>query len=155
MEKIGVLFVCTGNICRSPTAHAVFEQMVDKAGLGNAFIVQSAGTHGYHVGQPPDDRAIKTAKSHGVDMNHLRARRVEQVDFQTFDYIYAMDAGHYNLLKEWDNRNNKARLLMFGIDDVADPYYGTMDDFGAVFCVIERGCARLISQILQDKLPEN
>ncbi|MHC4816226.1 MAG: low molecular weight protein-tyrosine-phosphatase, partial [Planctomycetota bacterium] len=98
MEKVKVLFVCTGNICRSPTAEGVLRKLVSDAGLGNRIEVDSAGTEGYHVGDPPDPRAIRTASRRGYDLSGLRARRVKRGDFERFDLLISMDRGHHERL---------------------------------------------------------
>lgn len=148
VDKIGVLFVCTGNICRSPTAEAVFRHHVAQAGLLDRFIIDSAGTHGYHVGDAPDHRAIEAAAVHGVDMTGLRARKVERWDFEAFDYIYAMDSGHFQALQ---SHGGSADLLLFRVDggDVPDPYYGTMADFQAVYDMVFEGAEKVLAHIIQ------
>ena len=94
IKPVRVLFVCMGNICRSPTAHGVFQALVDSEGLGASIKVDSAGTHGYHRGSPPDPRSQATARAHGIDLSSLRARRFESVDYHEFDYLLAMDHGN-------------------------------------------------------------
>ena len=91
MEKVKVLFVCMGNICRSPTAQGVFENLVVSQGLAERILIDSAGTHAYHVGNPPDRRSQAAAKDRGLDLSGQRARKVELLDFERFDYILAMD----------------------------------------------------------------
>src|SRR5262245_24007892 len=95
--RVGVLFVCTGNICRSPTAEAVFRKLVADAGMLETIAADSAGTHGYHIGEPPDPRARDAAAVRGYDLSGLRARKFERADFERFDLIVAMDRGHYSL----------------------------------------------------------
>ncbi len=148
-SKIGVLFVCTGNICRSPTAEAVFRHKVRLAGLETRFLIDSAGTHGYHTGDPPDPRAIATALERGVDMRDLRARKVETQDFDRFNHIYAMDRGHYAML---DRLGGAGPLSMFLEEnaDVPDPYYGGQKDFDRVFALVDAACDRLLAA-LQDR----
>lgn len=142
-SKIGVLFVCTGNICRSPTAEGVFRHKVRVAGLEPRFLIDSAGTHGYHIGDPPDHRAIATALGRGVDMRDLRARKVGSEDFEAFDYIYAMDAGHHGILSRFSGRGALS-LFMEGGEDVPDPYYGGQKDFDLVFDMVDQECERLL-----------
>lgn len=139
MDRIGVLFVCTGNICRSPTAEAVFRHLVKQKGMDHLFVIDSAGTHGYHIGDQADPRTIETAARHGVDMADLRARKAVANDFEHFDYIYAMDQGHYRALAPWaKGAGQRAALSMFLMDnqDVPDPYYGTGADFQRVFDMV-------------------
>ncbi len=143
-DQIGVLFVCTGNICRSPTADAVFRHQVTAAGLSHRFLVDSAGTHGYHTGEPPDPRAIATALAKGVDMRDLRARKVEAGDYEVFDYMLAMDRSHHELL---GRRSGQAALDMFMATDVPDPYYGGQADFDLVYRMVDEGCGRLLARI--------
>src|SRR5882762_10902346 len=90
-DKFGVLFVCTGNICRSPTAEAIFRKLAADAGMAGAVTTDSAGTHGYHIGEPPDPRAQASAAARGYDLGALRARRVERADFERFDLVVAID----------------------------------------------------------------
>jgi protein-tyrosine phosphatase len=97
---IGVLFVCTGNICRSPTAEGVFRARVVQAGLGQAITVDSAGTHGYHIGDPPDPRGVAAALRRGYDLASLRARQLAANDFAQFDLLLAMDRGHPRIMRE-------------------------------------------------------
>jgi protein-tyrosine phosphatase len=148
MESIGVLFVCTGNICRSPTAEAVFRHKVLQAGLGTRFHIDSAGTHGYHIGDPPDPRTICTALRRGVDMRDLRARKVDAEDFARFQQIYAMDSGHYDLLSRLIPAVYSSRLKLFvPEEDVADPYYGAIQGFEEVYDVIEKGVEDLLNAL--------
>jgi protein-tyrosine phosphatase len=144
---IGVLFVCTGNICRSPTAEAVFRHKVREAGLESRFLIDSAGTQGYHIGDPPDERAIATALVRGVDMRDLRARKVEAADFTRFHTILAMDSGHYDLLSRFKDQPLDGLELFLGQGDVPDPYYGTQKGFDDVYDLIERGCIRLLKNL--------
>lgn len=145
IDQIGVLFVCTGNICRSPTAEAVFRHQVEAAGLGGRFLIDSAGTHGYHTGDPPDPRSVAAALARGVDMRDLRARKVENVDFSKFDHILAMDAGHHDIL----SRLGDVRRLSMFLDgrDVPDPYYGPLAGFGDIYGLIELGCRDLLQKL--------
>jgi len=147
--RIGVLFVCTGNICRSPTAHAVFRHQVEQGGLAGRFRIDSAGTHGYHTGDPPDDRAVRAAQARGVSMADLRARKVESGDFDGFDYIFSMDSGHYKILAGLGGAAAEGRLFHFlpGGGDVPDPYYGQPADFDRVFAMVERACGRWLDAI--------
>ncbi len=155
----GVLFVCTGNICRSPTAEAVFRRHVETAGMGACIFTDSAGTHGYHIGDPPDPRSIAVAASRGVDMRNLRARKVQLSDFTMFNYIVAMDSGHFKLLERFKPETGGALSLFrtFGAEramepapvDVPDPYYGAMADFEKVYDMIDNGCGNILSVLVK------
>lgn len=148
MESLNILFVCTGNICRSPTAEAVFRHHVIKAGLERRFRIDSAGTHGYHIGDPPDPRAIETALGRGVDMRGLRARKVDRGDFTGFHHIYAMDQGHYTALSRLKPAAPSGRLALFlPGGDVPDPYYGVLQGFEDVYELIDDGCARILGDL--------
>ena len=156
---VKVLFVCTGNICRSPTAHGVFRDLVIREGLGDRIVVESAGTHAYHVGEPPDHRSTAAAQDRGCDLRELRARQVVKSDFEDFDLILAMDRGHFGLLLSQcppDRRESLALFLSFaphlGIQDVPDPYYGAGDGFERVLDMIEAGSAGLLAYIRQTML---
>ncbi len=159
MNECRVLFVCTGNICRSPTAEGVFREIVARQGLAGRIHADSVGTHGYHVGDPPDRRAIATARGRGIDLSGLRARRIEPADFDCFDMIIAMDEGHYHALRSGAGQGAKAALSLFMdyapnacITGVPDPYYGTLDDFEYVLDLVEQGAAGLLDVIKQDFL---
>jgi protein-tyrosine phosphatase len=121
---------------------------VREAGLAPHFKIDSAGTHGYHIGDPPDARSIATALSRGVDMRDLRARKVEKADFSSFDYILAMDTGHYTHLERF---GGEGRLAMYMTDprhrDVPDPYYGGQPDFDLVFKLVEEETERLLERL--------
>ncbi|MGE5640561.1 MAG: low molecular weight protein-tyrosine-phosphatase [Clostridia bacterium] len=143
-----VLFVCTGNICRSPTAAGVFAQLVRDAGLQERVQVESAGTHGYHVGEPPDARAQDHARRRGYDLSALRARQVRKRDFEQFDVIVALDRGHLEILRANCPAEHapKLRLLVKG-RDVPDPYYGGPDEFERVLDLVEGACLALLSEV--------
>ncbi len=151
-QKVSVLFVCMGNICRSPTAHGVFRQMVEDEGLGGAIEVDSAGTHSYHVGSPPDERAQQTAQRRGLDMGDLRARKAKARDFDRFDLVLAMDRDNYAILESYTTpeTGEKLRLFMeFAPDhwrtrEVPDPYYGGPNGFEQVFDMVEDASRGLI-----------
>jgi protein-tyrosine phosphatase len=143
-----VLFVCTGNICRSPTAAGVFAHFVRQAGLEEAIEVQSAGTHDYHTGEAPDARAQAHARQRGYDLSALRARQVRRRDFEEFDLIVAMDRGHLEILERncAPEHLGKLRLLIKG-RDVPDPYYGGPDGFDRVLDMVEAGCLALLAEV--------
>src|SRR5260370_29037926 len=136
-NRFGVLFVCTGNICRSPTAEAIFRKLAAQAGLAEVILADSAGTHDYHIGEPPDPRAQDAAAKRGYDLSGLRARRFEQADFQRFDLILAMDRDHHSILLRMAQPSAapKLKLMMsyarrFKEEEVPDPYYGGPRRFG-------------------------
>lgn len=145
-----VLFVCTGNICRSPTAHWVLAEAVERRGKQSEIAVDSAGTHGYHIGEPADERAITVAARHDVDMTSHRARQVVEEDFRRFDLIVALDQGHYKLLKEMSPDDARAELRLFmdftgaAGTDVADPYYGDVGDFELMMEHIQAGVEKIL-----------
>ena len=144
MKKIRVLFVCMGNICRSPTAEGVFASMLEAKDLIHVFQVDSAGTHAYHVGDAPDLRAQKAARERGVELKHIRARRVSPDDFERFDYILVMDNENHAIMWEScpDDHKHKIRhFLDYAPDlqqrEVPDPYYGGSYGFERVLDMIE------------------
>ncbi|MGH8250410.1 MAG: low molecular weight protein-tyrosine-phosphatase, partial [Steroidobacteraceae bacterium] len=138
-----VLFVCLGNICRSPTAEAVFRDLLRREAAGLDIEVDSAGTHGYHVGSPPDQRAIEAARRRGIDMSKLRARVVEEGDFERFDLVLAMDEQNYRRLRKFAPPQHAERVRLF-LDyapqlkrrDVPDPYYGGPTGFEEVLDLV-------------------
>jgi protein-tyrosine phosphatase len=149
-----VLFVCTGNICRSPTAHGVLRDLVREAGLEYSVAVDSAGTHDFHVGESPDRRAQAHAARRGYDLSQLKARQVGPADFRQFDLILAMDRGHL-LRLERDcppEEHHKLRLFTDYVegrtgDDVPDPYYGGSEGFERALDMIESGARGLLGEI--------
>ena len=156
-KKFGVLFVCTGNICRSPTAEAVFKKLAADAGMAEAVAADSAGTHGYHVGEPPDLRAQKAAARRGYDLSALRARTIEDADFQRFDLILAMDQEHYAILARsaGSAADHKLKLMMsyarrFKERDVPDPYYGGPQGFERVLDMLEDAAKGLLESLRRD-----
>ena len=157
-KKFGILFVCTGNICRSPTAEGVFRHHVRAAGLENEFVVDSAGIEGYHTGDPPDGRSIRAALGRGIAIDDLKARRVRPADFQDFDLILAMDKGHYSALKKLKPADATADIVLF-LDfanpktsrDVPDPYYGGPEDFVLVLDLVEEGVEGLLRHLRTEK----
>jgi protein-tyrosine phosphatase len=156
---IKVLFVCMGNICRSPTAEGVFTHQVEKAGLKHEISVDSAGTHSYHIGEPPDSRSQQAARKRNIDMSNLRARRVEIADFTKFDYIVAMDRYNYQCLKEICPKSQEHKLRMFldfapnsNTKEVPDPYYGGSNGFELVLDLVEQAGLGLLDHIRQKHL---
>ncbi len=151
---IRVLFVCTGNICRSPTAEGVFRALTAARGLDGWIQSDSAGTHSYHVGEPPDSRSARAAAKRGYDLSSLRARKVSSQDFQDFDLVLAMDRGHHQILSHLCPPDQSHRLRLFmdfaaGWDeqDVPDPYYGEGDGFETVLNMIEDGANGLLDHL--------
>lgn len=146
-----VLFVCTGNICRSPTAEAVFRHMVQQEGMAQKIHIDSAGTHGYHLGEPPDSRAIETASKRGISMRGITARKFVEEDAQVFDIIVAMDDGHFRQLSSVVPLEKLKLFLEFadGVNEteVPDPYYGTLDGFEYVFDLVEVASCGLLQDI--------
>lgn len=149
-----VLFVCTGNICRSPTAEGVFKAMAEMQRLSDAVIADSAGTHDYHVGQPPDRRAIAAAARRGYDISQLRARLFSRRDFESFDYLLAMDREHLVQLRRWAPGAHAAKPRLFldfsRLDpggEVPDPYYGGPQGFERVLDLVEDAAQGLLNDI--------
>jgi protein-tyrosine phosphatase len=153
-QKVKVVFVCMGNICRSPTAHGVFEQLLKQAGLEDWVEVDSAGTHAYHVGEAPDRRSRQAARGRGYELDHLRARQVDGSDFELFDYVLAMDHDNYRILDSIcpDSQRDKLQMFLdyarnFGEREVPDPYYGGARGFEHVLDLVEDAAAGLIEDI--------
>jgi low molecular weight protein-tyrosine phosphatase len=153
---VKILFVCMGNICRSPMAEGVFHKLVKDAGLEHNISIDSAGTHSYHVGDSPDQRAQATLRAKGIDISGLRGRQVADVDFEKFDYIVAMDSSNLNNLKRRAaaRHHNKIRLMLsysrkFPNLDVPDPYYGGTDGFNEVLKMVEDGGLGLLKEVQQ------
>lgn len=148
---VRVLMVCMGNICRSPTAQGVLEKLVKAAGQRERIHVDSAGTHGYHVGAPPDERAQLHAARRGVDLSAQRARQLAARDFEDFDLVLVMDAANERAAQALCPprlRHKLHRLTDFcaleGIDEVPDPYYGGAAGFERVLDLVENGCEQLL-----------
>lgn len=149
-----IVFVCLGNICRSPTAEGIFQHLVKERGLESYFYIDSAGTSAYHIGEPANSKSRQVAERHGVELRS-RARRFEEGDLEEFDLILAMDRENYDNLKQLDSngRYSDKILLMRDFDpqpgdgEVPDPYYGGMDGFQHVFEVLRRSCNELLNEL--------
>ena len=153
-----ILFVCMGNICRSPAAEAVFRAAVEQAGLTRHILIDSAGTHDYHVGQPPDERMQRAALQRGYDMSMLRGRQVEVLDFGRFDYVLAMDRANLGILQRLCSEPQRHCLGLFmeyaqrhEQREVPDPYYGGAEGFERVLDMVEDAAQGLLRHIQKAK----
>jgi protein-tyrosine phosphatase len=155
--RMRILMVCLGNICRSPLADGLLRNKVSEKKL--PWFVDSAGTAGYHIGNPPDLRMIQTAKSNGIDISDLRARQFNTKDFTAFDRIYVMDQSNYKNVLALANSNADRQKVSLFLDhlypneqlEVPDPYYGNQSDFDAVFTLVNEATEALISDLTNDK----
>ena len=160
--SVSVLFVCLGNICRSPTAHGVFQHLVDQHNLRHAITVDSAGTGDWHIGRAPDQRSTATALQRGYDLSVLRARQVSAEDFSRFDYILAMDAQNLRDLQRLRPAHFRGELDLFlnyregrhgdsELREVPDPYYGESDGFEHVLDLVEEAAQGLLRAIARQR----
>jgi len=154
---VRVLFVCLGNICRSPLAEGVFRRLVTERGLADKIEIDSAGTGGWHVGEPPDRRMRATAEGRGVSLHGISARRVEAGDLREFDYVFAMDRQNYRDLMSFSGAHPTAKVSLFrsfdpepDSQDVPDPYYGGADGFEHVFDIVHRTCEAILDHIAKE-----
>ena len=152
--EVNVLFVCLGNICRSPTAAAVMEGMLNERGLSDRVFVDSAGTAAYHSGNAPDPRSQDAGRRRGYDLSRQRARQATRADFETFDYVIAMDRDNYAELASMcpPGREDRLSMLMqfapeLGEDDVPDPYYGGRAGFDHVIDLVEAAVKGLLEDV--------
>ena len=159
-RPLGVLFVCMGNICRSPTAEGVFRKLHRELAPELALHIDSAGTHAYHIGEPPDPRSQAAALSRAVDISLHRGRQARAEDFQEFDYVLAMDSANLRRLESLRPAGAKAELKLLlefapetGVRDVPDPYYGGTRGFEEVLDLVEAGGRGLLEAIRQRKSP--
>lgn len=155
-ETIKVLFVCMGNICRSPTAEGVFRKLVSDHSLDSRIDIDSAGTHAYHVGESPDRRAQSAAHNRDVDLSSIRGRKFTTEDFADFDYILAMDRSNYSDIQHHNPGQSRAQVFLFldfarGSEEseVPDPYYGGVRGFEYVLDLVEDASAGLLEHIRQ------
>ena len=153
---VSVLFVCTGNICRSPSAEAILRRKAAEGGVGERLRIDSAGLGEWHLGHPPDPRAVDALQARGYPMGDQTARLVEARDFERFDYVIAMDEGHYKELRRWCPRDARERVRLFlefaphtGRKSVPDPYYGDTRGFDAMVDLIEAGTDGLLAEIAE------
>lgn len=149
-----IVFVCTGNICRSPTAEGVAQYLIREAGLGGLITVDSAGTHASHVGEAPDPRTQQAALKRGYDLSALRARKLDALDFNRFDLLLAMDRGHLENMRRNCPVSMRHKLALFmsfapeaEFDEVPDPYYGGPHGFDFVLDMCEVGVKGLIEHV--------
>ncbi len=155
---ISILFVCMGNICRSPTSEGVFRHFVQEAGLGDRIRIDSAGTHAYHTNEPADRRASAAAERRGYSLTDMRARRVSEEDFNEFDFIIAMDQlNHATLVDQADSEHHDKIHLFLEYasgpeDDVPDPYYGGAKGFERVLDLVEEASRGLLETLKESKL---
>ena len=155
-EKVSVLFVCMGNICRSPTAEGVFRHFVHEAGLADRIRIDSAGTHAYHTNEPADRRASAAAERRGYSLADIRARRIQPEDFESFDYIVAMDLLNQITLVDQADAEHHDKIKLFleyasaDVDEVPDPYYGGATGFERVLDLVE-DASRGLLETLSDR----
>ncbi len=159
MAKVSVLFVCLGNICRSPTAEGIFRALVRAQGLEQFILIDSAGTHAYHIGEAPDVRAQAAAARRGIDLSGLRGRQATRADIETFDFILAMDHENLAHLRNLSppGHEHKVRLFLeFAPQrperDVPDPYFGGAGGFDRVLDMVEEAAAGLLEHIRRERL---
>jgi len=158
-RKTSVLFVCMGNICRSPTAQGVFERLLEDRNLKHVIHVDSAGTHAYHVGETPDSRSQSVALERGVDLSTQRARKAIAADFNVFDYVIAMDRANHSDLKRLATPEQRKKLYLFmdfsqnwDTSEVPDPYYGGSHGFERVLDMVGDASEGLLEHILKKSL---
>jgi protein-tyrosine phosphatase len=158
---VRVLFVCLGNICRSPTAEGVFRHLVAEHQLDDHIAIDSCGTAPFHIGKSPDPRAIIAAAERGLDISQLVARQVQDEDFSDFDYIIPMDHKNLSTLKGWAPKNFAGELQLFmnycdnmGNSQVPDPYHESQDQFSKVLDLLEKASRGLLAEIKSKHFPE-
>ncbi|MDX3927530.1 MAG: low molecular weight protein-tyrosine-phosphatase [Shinella sp.] len=150
MPKLRILFVCLGNICRSPLAEGILRHVAAERGRSDLFEIDSAGTGGWHIGDPPDPRTIAVARRHGIDISDLRGRKLRDADFDDFDLLLALDRGNLHMLTGLAPPRHAGKIQLFARHalrkaiDVPDPYYGAPEDFEAVFHLLYSGCSSIV-----------
>lgn len=160
-KPVRILMVCMGNICRSPTAHGVLQQLVIERGLQDLVQVDSCGTSNYHIGDPPDKRSIKAAQARGYDLSDQRARQINSQDFDRFDYILAMDSDNLETLRRKSPPAHHGKLDMFlqfsqaGVAEVPDPYYEGPEGFERVLDLVEETALKLLNHIVKIHFPQH
>lgn len=153
---IKVLFVCLGNICRSPMAEAIFNRLLAERGLQDLFFTDSAGTSAWHIGSDPDPRTVSCALQNATPINH-KARQVSRLDCDKFDYVLAMDESNYRDIQAVFSKSHSGFYLMRHFDDmrdshdVPDPYYGGPEGFQHVYEILRRSCNKLLDHIIEEK----
>jgi protein-tyrosine phosphatase len=166
MSKISVIFVCLGNICRSPLGEGIFRAKVEAAGLDDRFRIESAGTSAYHVGEPPDPGSVRVARTHGIDIAGQRSRQFVREDLETFDYVIAMDPSNSTNIQRlaeqsgtplrgqlWLMRNFEVASDGSGDDvGVPDPWGGGAHGFDTVYDIVDRCCQNLLQHIRAEAL---
>jgi protein-tyrosine phosphatase len=157
MEKRRILFVCLGNICRSPLGEGILRQRAEERGLSHLVETASAGTGGWHQGDPPDHRSIAVGRARGIDIGAQRARQLRSDDFTRFDLIFAMDRDNLRTIVQRVPHDSSADIHLFmdyvsgTTRDVPDPYYGTQKDFEHVFTMLDEGCGNLLDTLFGRK----
>lgn len=156
-DGVSVLFVCLGNICRSPLAEGIFGKLAEREGLAERFEIDSAGTGSWHVGQRPDERMRRTARRYGISLDHQRARQIDGEDFDRFDHIFVMDRDNLAKVQEAAAEHEAPpRITLFrefdpepGDGEVPDPYYDGKDGFERVYEIVERTSRRLLDHLAE------
>jgi len=153
-NQVKVLFVCMGNICRSPSAEGVFKKLINEQQLEKSFAIDSAGTHAYHIGDAPDLRSQKAAKERNVDLSNIRARKFIMGDFEDFDYLLAMDADNHAIMMQACPQEHQHKIRLFleyaphlETNEVPDPYYGGTYGFEKVLDLIEEASTSFLEQL--------